>query len=267
MMLRDPEPDMLRYYAEVFAERDRLTVSASGRLEFLRTQELLRRHLPAPPARVLDVGGGPGAHARWLAAEGFSVHLIDPVASHVAQSTALAPTIRATVGDARDLPVPDGAADAVLLLGPLYHLTNRTDRITALRNAMRAVRPGGPVFAAAISRHASLLDHTIRGRLNEQTWPKIRRTMETGQHDPTMGFTTAYLHLPDELAAELTEAGLSEVDVYGVEGPAWQSLHLEPQDDFDRLLPMVLSCARHVERDPAMLAASQHLLAVGRRPG
>ena len=59
-----------------------------GRLEFLRTRELLARFLPAPPATVLDVGGAAGAYALPLAAEGYEVHLVDPVALHVEQARA-----------------------------------------------------------------------------------------------------------------------------------------------------------------------------------
>lgn len=42
-----------------------------GLLELLRTQDVLRRFLPKPPAKVLDVGGAAGVHAEWLAADGY----------------------------------------------------------------------------------------------------------------------------------------------------------------------------------------------------
>ena len=48
-------------------------------LEMARTQELLLRYLPPPPDVVLDIGGGPGAHATWLASLGYAAHLSDPV--------------------------------------------------------------------------------------------------------------------------------------------------------------------------------------------
>lgn len=258
------EPDMMRYYTERFSERDRLASSAHGRLEFLRTQELLRRYLPEPPGSLLDVGGGPGTHARWLAEDGYQVHVIDPVARHVAQSAAI-DGVTASVGDARDLAVEPASADAVLLLGPLYHLVDRRDRIAALRAARRAVRPGGPVFAAAISRYAELLDLTRRGLLVDDNWSLVRSTLRTGQHNARLGFTDAHFHHANELRSELVDAGLSEVELFGLEGPAWQSIRLEPAEEFDRMLPMVLDCAREVECDPAMIAASQHLLAIGCR--
>jgi hypothetical protein len=63
-------PDETRRYYEMGLEVGRLS-EAGGELEFVRTKEIIRRYLPGPPAVVLDVGGGPGAYACWLAKEGF----------------------------------------------------------------------------------------------------------------------------------------------------------------------------------------------------
>src|SRR5665647_549568 len=130
-----PERDIVTFYQTRYLEDDRLRVSPHGRLEFLRTQELLRRHLPKPPARVLDVGGATGVHASWLAEAGYAVHVVDLVPEHVQQAAALGDGVTAAVGDARALDEPDAAADVVLLLGPLYHLIDGDDRLTALREA------------------------------------------------------------------------------------------------------------------------------------
>lgn len=121
-----------------FDEAVRLTTrSAQGRLEHARTQELVRELVP-PGSRVLDIGGATGIHALPLAADGYDVHLIDPVAAQI--EAARAQGIRAAaVGDARDLPFGDAEFDAALLLGPLYHLAAPSDRLRALTEARRAV--------------------------------------------------------------------------------------------------------------------------------
>src|SRR5439155_7922338 len=126
------------YAAGVELER---LIGGSSRIEFARTRELLQRFLPPPPARVLDVGGGPGRYATWLAESGYGVHPVDPVPLHVEQATATARSLpnpfTVTAGDARRLDGEDGAFDAVLLLGPLYHLTERADRLPALDESRR----------------------------------------------------------------------------------------------------------------------------------
>lgn len=264
MVEPSPEPDILTFYRSRYAEDDRLRVSPHGRLEFLRTQELLRRHLPPPPARVLDVGGGTGAHASWLAADGYAVHVVDLVPEHV-QQAAEAEGVTAAVGDARSLAAADAAADVVLLLGPLYHLVDAGDRLAAVREARRVLRPGGLLAAAGVCRYTGLLDAAVLATLDQHTLTLLSEVLATGRHDPRLGFTTAYFHLPDELGNELRTAGFGDVDVYGIEGPLWPALDAQGLDGLEQRLPSALACARAVERDPALIAASAHLLALARR--
>lgn len=139
--------------------------------------------------------------------------------------------ITAEVGDARQLPVPDASFDSMLLLGPLYHLTEREDRLRSWAEARRVVRPGGYVFAAAISRFASLFDGLARGYLFDPRFRLIaERDVQDGQHrNPTNHphwFTTSYFHHPDELRAEAVEQGLEVVELVGVEGLAGWLPHL-----------------------------------------
>jgi SAM-dependent methyltransferase len=250
-----------RHYA-AYAERDRL-VDGGDRLELVRTLELLGGALPPPPADVLDVGGGPGVYAIRLADAGYRVRLIDVLALHVEQAREQANgRFTAEVGDARDLSAhADESVDAVLLLGPLYHLTERADRVRSLAEARRVLRPGGVVAAVAISRYASLLDGTVQGFLDDPGFAAIvERDLREGQHrnpDDVEGwFTTAYFHLPHELCDEIEEAGLAVRRVAGVEGPGgWLGVWPDRRE-------LVLRAARLAEGVPAM---SAHMLAVATR--
>lgn len=258
------DPEVRAFYTDGFREDERLRLRAHGVPERVRTQELLARLLPPPPAAVLDVGGGTGVHAQWLAERGYAVHLIDPVTEHVAVAATL-PGVTAAAGDARLLPQADDSQDAVLLLGPLYHLPERQDRLQALREARRVAQPGAPVIAAGISRYATLMDIGSDGRLTEAVEPFLHHLHATGQfRGDVVGFTTAYFHLPDELARDLSDAGLDVVEVYGIEGPAGPTLRALGIDCLEQRLEAAVRAARMVERDPALIAASGHLLAVGR---
>jgi SAM-dependent methyltransferase len=212
------DEDISAYYARG-EEQGRL--SSWGRLERIRTEELLQRFLPAPPAVVLDVGGGPGAYSAWLAGLGNRVALLDPVELHVAQARSLG--VEASVGDARALPFADESADAVLLLGPLYHLPDAVDRRRALAEARRVLRPGGIVPAAAISRFASTIDGLQKGYLLEPEFERIvEGVLAGGAHmNPDRHerwFTTAYFHVPDDLAREVREAGFDVAALVSIEG-------------------------------------------------
>ena len=214
-------------------ERARLFPDGQPSLEFVRSLELLGRLLPAPPARVLDVGGGPGTYAAPLARRGYRVHLVDPVPLHVEQArqaarSSPAASFTTALGDARDLAEPDASQDAVLLFGPLYHLPEAAHRQRALAQARRVLMPGGRLLAVAVCRFASLLDGLYTGRLDDPVFrPIVDQDLADGQHrnpDPVGRpefFTTAYFHTPDGLAQEIGQAGFTGVAVYGVEGPGW----------------------------------------------
>ena len=87
--MREPRTpgEVVAHYQDHFDERRRLEEGPDGAIEAIRTMELLGRVLPPPPARILDVGGGPGFYARRLTALGYEVHLIDPVPRHVEQAS------------------------------------------------------------------------------------------------------------------------------------------------------------------------------------
>jgi len=266
--------EILRHYNEA-DEASRLR-RGWFQLEQARTQELILRHLPPAPATIIDAGGGAGAYACWLASRGYEVHLIDPVPKHVEQARVASqqqpehPLASAEVGDARHLPQGEASADAVLLLGPLYHLVERPDRIACLREARRVSRPGGVVWGSAISHFGSLFDSLSNGFFDDPAFaPILARDLEDGQHrNPTsnlMYFTDAFFHRPGELSRDFLAAGFQVIELVAIEGPGWLAR------DFDRLWndpaqrERLLAAVRKVEREPSVLGASSHIMAVGRK--
>ncbi|HUQ82173.1 MAG TPA: class I SAM-dependent methyltransferase [Gemmatimonadaceae bacterium] len=268
--------EAVREYYGHGLERDRLA-SGVGALELARTQALLERYLPPAPATIADVGGGPGRYAVWLAERGYDVALVDPVPLHVEQARAAARALTdpsrltATVGDARSLDMPNACAQAVLLLGPLYHLSDRGDRVLALEEARRVCRPGGRVIAAAISRFASTLDGMRAGYLDDPAFASVAASdRRDGRHfnptnDPAY-FTTAYFHRPEELADECSAAGLVHEATVAVEGPAWLLPDLDARlADVERRR-VLLDALAAIETEPTLLGASAHLLTIARCP-
>lgn len=261
--------DMQAHYA-LGREADRLTQDV-GRMEYERTQEIVLRALPAAPAVVADIGGGPGRYAVWLAELGYSVEHRDLAPGHVEQLASVRPeSVTTKLADARRLDLGDGSVDAVLLLGPLYHLQTEVERLAALTEAARIVRPGGPVFIAAISRWAPRLHGLVAQRLYERfpTMSSVIAEVEQSGVLPPLqeGSFCGYTHRPDELAAEVREAGLDLQDVVGVEGVAFALGDLEERLDDPQARTVVLEAARALEGVPELLGLSPHLLATARRP-
>lgn len=254
------DADILEYY-DRGGEDTRLTDT----LELLRTKVLLRRYLP-PEADILDVGGASGVYATWLIEQGHNVKLVDPVPRHVA--TARAKGIDAIKGDARALDEPDGSRDAVLLLGPLYHLLQREDRVLALREARRVTRD--LVIAAVISRWAPLYEGMLRGLVDSPGFlSMLHDDLATGTRRGTQnipyGFTTCYFHRPEEVEAEVADAGLTLLDLLPVEGMAeWAPDLAHRLSDPDKRA-VLLDLLERTEKEPAVVGATSHLLVVARK--
>jgi len=203
------------------------------------------------------------------------VHLVDPVQLHVEQAREIAGSnpaaaFTAAAGDARELSEPSQSQDAVVLFGPLYHLTDGTDRRQALGEARRVLRPGGRLLAMAVCRFASLLDGLYEGWLDDPVFrPIVDQDLADGQHrnpDPVGRpefFTTAYFHTPDGLQQEIEQAGFAGATVYGVEGPGWP-LRQEWADP--RRREQILFAARSVETEQSLIGFSDHLIAAATRP-
>jgi GrpB-like predicted nucleotidyltransferase (UPF0157 family)/ubiquinone/menaquinone biosynthesis C-methylase UbiE len=264
-----------RYY-EQFEEETRLA-SGPGQLEFERTREILSRYLPRPPARIVDVGGAAGVYSLWLAEAGYEVHLVDASERLVNEArrrsaNAAKAVTTFSVSDARQLPQPDDSVDAVLVMGPLYHLTRRAERVAALSEARRVLRDDGVIAAAAISRCASTLDGLARELTLDPRFVAIRdRDLLDGQHrndaDNTAYFTTSYFHRPDDLRDELTDAGFDQPAVLGVEGPGWLlSDFVDRWTDAVRRAE-VLRAARVLEREPSIVGVSAHMIGLGWKRG
>jgi ubiquinone/menaquinone biosynthesis C-methylase UbiE len=268
------DPRIVEYYQRA-PEEERLK-QGPFILEELRTREIIERFAGRPPGTVLDVGGAAGAYALWLADAGYTVHLLDAVPRLVSEAERRSagrsrPLASCRVGDARALTFGDQSADIVLLLGPLYHLTEADDRARALSEVRRVLKPGGRLFAAGISRWASALDGVSRDLLQDPRFAAIvERDVREGQHrNPTARldyFTTAYFHHPDELRAEVTDAGLSFEGLYGLEGPGWFLPDIEDRVADPRRRADLLRVARLLEAEPSVIGISAHLLAVARKP-
>ncbi len=264
--------EIVEHYERDVDEGSRIT-GGLNELELVRTREIVERHLPPGRLSILDVGGGTGVHARWLAEAGHHVELVDPMPRHVEAANALAAEglpVEARAGDARALAEPADTFDAVLCFGPLYHLIERADRLTAWREALRVTKPGGLVFAAVISRFASLFSGLTHDALFDPVFRAIvEQDLTNGRHrndGVPEYFTTAYFHHPDEIPAEAAEAGAEVVEVVGVEGLACWVRQLAGRWEDPAAREAIVMSARAVESEPTLLGLSAHLLCVAASP-
>jgi ubiquinone/menaquinone biosynthesis C-methylase UbiE len=267
--------NIVTYYND-YDEQTRLSGDL-GQVEFLRTQNIINRFLGSPPAVVLDVGGAAGRYSCWLAKTGYEVHLVDPVPLHIQQALAASDTQTETpiasckVGDARQLEFNDAVADAVLLLGPLYHLVKSRDRNLALEEAHRVLKAGGHLFAVGISRFASTIDGLVSGYILDPVFQRIMEgDLENGQHrNPTKNtayFMDTFFHHPDELKTEVASAGFEIGGLFAIEGISYLMKDFNENWNVANHREYLLKIIDKIEGEPSLIGASPHIMCVGVKP-
>ena len=266
-------------------ERDRLRTGI-GILEFERTKEILLEKLPKPPAVIYDIGGAYGEYAWWLASLGYTVHLFDLSETHIAMSAELAAEYPGTklasavVCDARSVPRPDASADAVLLMGPLYSITEYEERILAIKESHRLLKDDGLLFSAALTPYSVLvprialyhIDDTKKRR--EQEDPSviaiIERALEDGCYENpekriASGLGSSHLHTAKALREELLRGGFDTDSVHGVMGGAWLAPNLDALLENPETKEVLMKTSRMLDTHEEIIGLSGHMLAVSRK--
>ena len=266
-------------------ERDRLRTGI-GLIEFERTKEILLEKLPKPPAVLYDIGGAYGEYAWWLASLGYEVHLFDLSETNIAMSAELAaeyPGVKlasAEVCDARSVPRPDKSADAVLLMGPLYSITEYEERILAIKESRRLLKDGGLLFSAALTPYSVLVsrlrvyhedDTKKRRELDDPAVLSIiERALEDGcyvnpEKKIANGLGSSHLHTAKALREELSLGGFDTAAVHGVMGGAWLAPNLDELLAEGETRAVLMKTVRMLDTHEEIIGLSGHLLAVSRK--
>jgi len=270
---------------EAGIERDRLRTGI-GIIEFERTKEILLEKLPKPPAVIYDIGGAYGEYAWWLASLGYEVHLFDLSETNIKMSGELAeeyPGVRledAVVCDARCVPRSDKSADAILLMGPLYSITEYEERIRSIKESFRLLKDDGILFSAALTPYSVLIpriavyheDDTKKRR--ELDDPAVIAIIEQALADGCYinperkianGLGSSHLHTAKALRKELSSGGFVTSAVHGVMGGAWLAPSLDELLKNEETRAVLMKTVRMLDTHEEIIGLSGHLLAISRK--
>lgn len=246
------------------------------RIEFGVTLRALAEFFPPAPAKVIDIGSGPGRYAIPLASEGYSMSLVDLSAAclTLAEEEAKRAGVsfaRVQRGSATSLTsFPDASCDAALLLGPLYHLKEETDRTRTVQEALRVLRPGGVLISAFLSRY-SVARYAAKTRPEQYTDdPDLIESILThgvGESDRADAsfLKSCYFSDPVAVAPFMESCGVRTIQVLGCEGvvaEVEERLNELPDDALRKWIDLNY----RLGKTPELVAASAHVLHVGQRP-
>ncbi len=266
--------EIKQHYNEI-EEKDRLSAGV-GLLEKDRTRQIISRYLSGKNLKILDVGGAAGVYAFWLAELAHQVHLSDLSPKHIEQATRINSTVKNKLvtiseGDARDLKKhPDQSADDILLLGPLYHLVDKNERLKALKECFRVLKQKGRLFAAGINRYASLYDGLSRGLIDDAYFREIlEQDLKNGQHRNPKNhpeyFTTTIFQLHSEMEDEIKTAGFKVLNTLPVEGPLWMVQNFDQRWRNEERRAQLLYLLNLIEEDEATLLMTHHYIVVAEK--
>ena len=266
-----PDPVRAYYDARGESEWHRLDNPYEGAIE----QELHRRafeDLVPPGARVLELGGGPGRWTIWLARRGHRVVLADlsPRLLEIARRELAEAGVDAEAVleiDARDLGrFAAGEFDAVLALGPFYHLVAAADRDRAAREVRRVLRPGGLLLATVMTRYSWLLGVLLES--GSRRLADVRRALQDGvyRNDEPGRFTEAYLYRPEDVAPFFEATGFETLRLLASQSFLYLAqeqvaeLHERDPQAYEALLDIAYKAAS----DPSILGITGHIFYAGR---
>ena len=241
-------------------------------LEYDLTWRYLTRYLP-PTGSILEIGAATGRYTLALCRRGYFVTAVDLSTALLErcklrlEAAGLDGQARFIEADARDLhAVPTTAFDAVLLMGPLYHLIFEEDRRQAIRQAVNHLRSGGLLFSAHLSRLGVLGDLMKKAPEWIERREEVRFLLDHGRRpddQPRGGFRGHFARVSE--IRPLHEAlGIQTIVLAGVE-PA-----ISADDESYNKLPapqrdLWLDLLEEVSSDETTVGASRHLLYVGRK--
>lgn len=238
--------------------------------EFELTKRYINRYIK-PGDKVLDIGGGPGRYSLYLAAMGCDVTLFDLSSANVEfakeQANAQGVSLKAFVGDVREVDsIISEQYDHILLMGPLYHLLQESDRVKALEASLKCLKQNGVIFVSFISSYAGIIysmkyepqlimekDLEIQYKLFEEDLPFSGDS-----------FTQTYFYRHKDVSPFMAQFPLEKMHFFGQESilaPCEESIKAQPEEVIDKWLDL----AEKVCEREDLLSYSEHLMYIGRK--
>ncbi|NLY45565.1 MAG: class I SAM-dependent methyltransferase [Tissierella sp.] len=251
------------WYDEKYDEWERLN---RHKIEFDITKRYLDEYIIGEGLEIFDIGGGPGRYSIYLAEKGHKVSLLDLSKRNIQvakeKSADKGITLGAYIhGNALELDAYEQKYDVILLMGPLYHLVNESDRKKAIEGALRLLKPNGIIFASFISKYAPIQDY-LKGLYPIDSVDDLLIFLQDGKSSGDKGFTTAYFTDHKEAKDLMNSFGLTELKFAGVEnilGSKEKEINVLEEEQYQKWLEICYQLGK----DENLMGTSEHFLYIG----
>jgi ubiquinone/menaquinone biosynthesis C-methylase UbiE len=266
------DKETIKSYYAGGVEKQRLILD---KLEGIRSKEIIERYLPKQKIDIIDIGGATGFYSFWLQQMGHRVTLLDLTPENIDEAKAYAKSSGIElagyeVGDATNMAMAENQFDLALLMGPLYHLTDRSERVKSLSETKRVLKPGGIMLAAIISRYASLIDGFSRNLVDDDRFfSLLNNDLDNGIHinktENAEYFTTAFFHTVEEIKEEVKDSGLKFSKLIAVESFAWIIKNFSQRISDSKYMDKLRQVVNKVESNDDLVAMSPHIIVVAEK--
>lgn len=253
------------WYDEKYDEWERLE---RHKIEFDITKRYLDEYLGKESLEIFDIGGGPGRYSIYLAEKGHRVSLLDLSKRNIEvakeKSAEKGISLEAYIhGNALELDEYEQKYDAILLMGPLYHLIKESDRKAALKGALRLLKPDGIIVASFISNYAPIQDY-LKGVHTIESVDELLGYLKDGVSQGDKGFTTAYFTCHKEAKDLMSSFGLTEIIFANVEnilGSKEKEINMLEEHEYQKWLEI----GYQLSQDENLMGTGEHFLYIGRK--
>lgn len=249
------EENLIKYYNK-FNEDKRLT-HRHGIVEYITAKKYIDKYIK-PNSKIIDIGAGTGKYSIALYNEGHDVTAIELIKHNLMTLKKNCKEITSYQGNAINLSKEkDNTYDLVLLFGPLYHLINFEDKVKALKEAKRILKPNGIIMISYYMNEYAIIKH---GFIENN----ILESKQNNEFDSTYHITPKDTDLYSMVRLEDIDllnktVGLKRLEIISQDGP---SDYIRPiinkmdNDTFNEYINYHLTiCSR-----PELLGASSHVL-------
>ena len=255
--------DLITQYYNKFNEDKRL-LSRHGQVEFAVTMKYINKVIGKRKGLdIIDIGAGTGRYSAALAEMGHNVTAVELVQKNLSQIKEKHQNIKAIKGNALNLKFQDNSFDIALLFGPIYHLFSFEDKLKAISEGKRVVRPGGYVLVMYLTNEYAVITYAFKeGNLEKCiNEGKLNRKFEVKNKEEDL---YSYVRI-DDINKLKQASGLKRFKIIGVDGATdyiRPTINKLSEQDFQTFIKYQETICERKE----LLGASSHIMDILKRP-